>query len=210
MEDALAVCAAPPDPARPLVCFDEAGKELRADARPPLPAAPGRPAREDAECERRGGANLFVWVAPHEGRRGGTAHERRTAHDWALAMRDLVDRAFPGAARVRVVLDNPNTHDPASLYKAFPPAEAARIWSRLELHSTPKHGSWLNVAELEIAALARQCLARRIASAEAPAAEAEAWAAERNAANVRIAWRVGVADARTKLKRLYPVPQQDE
>jgi hypothetical protein len=209
MEDVLRVYARPPDPARPLVCFDEAGKELRADVRSPRPPAPGRPAREDAEYARHGSANLFLWVAPHLGRRQITVTTQRTAVDWAHAMRDLVDAAFPDAEQIVLVVDNLNTHDPASLYKAFPPAEAARIWSRLELHFTPTHGSWLNLAELELSALARQCLDQRIATRDLLQIEVGAWAEERNRAEVRIDWRFNIHEARRTLTHLYPIPACD-
>jgi DDE superfamily endonuclease len=208
MEDVLRVYARPPDPARPLVCFDEAGKELHADVRAPRPPASGRPAREDTEYERHGSANLFLWVAPHLGRRQITVTTQRTAVDWAHAIRELVDGAFPEAAQIVLVLDNLNTHDPASLYKAFPPAEAARLWSRLELHYTPTHGSWLNLAELEWSALARQCLARRIGDRDRLQTEVGAWEA-RNRAAVRIDWRFRVDDARQTLTHLYPIPACD-
>jgi hypothetical protein len=207
LEDVLRVYARPPDPARPLVCFDEAGKELRRAVRPPRPPVPGRPAREDVEFAREGSANLFLWVAPHLGRREVTVHTQRTARDWAEAIRDLIDGHFPEAEQVVLVLDNLNTHDPASLYKAFPPAEAARLWSRLELHYTPTHGSWLNMAELELSALARQCLDRRISDRAMLQTEVGAWADERNRAAVRIDWRFTIADARTTLTHLYPVPE---
>jgi hypothetical protein len=209
MEDVLRVYARPPDPARPLVCFDEAGKELRADVRAPRPPASGRPAREDTEYERHGSTNLFLWVAPHLGRRQITVTTQRTAVDWAHAIRELVDGAFPEAAQIVLVLDNLNTHDPASLYKAFPPAEAARLWSRLELHYTPTHGSWLNLAEVELSALARQCLARRIGDRDRLQTEVGAWADERNRAAVRIDWRFRVDDARRTLTHLYPIPACD-
>jgi hypothetical protein len=209
MEDVLRVYARPPDPARPVVCFDEAGKELRRDVRPPRPAVPGYPTREDAEYEREGSANLFLWVAPHLGRRQITVTTQRTAVDWAAAIRELVDGAFPAAEQIVLVLDNLNTHDPASLYKAFPPAEAARLWSRLELHYTPTHGSWLNLAELELSALARQCLDRRIPDRDRLQTEVGAWADERNRAGVRITWRFRVDDARRTLTHLYPVPACD-
>jgi hypothetical protein len=206
LEDVLRVYARPPDPTRPLVCCDEAGKELRRQVRPPQPPAPDRPGREDSEYERAGSANCFLWVAPHLGRRQVTVHTQRTARDWAHAMRDVVDGAFPDAERIVLVLDNLNTHDPASLYKTFPPAEAARIWSRLELHYTPTHGSWLNMAELELSVLARQCLARRIPDQATLAHEVAAWAAARNRAGLRITWRFTVADARSTLTHLYPIP----
>jgi hypothetical protein len=209
LEDVLGVYARPVDPRRPLVCFDESGKELRAEVRSPQPAAPGRPARTDPEYAREGSANLFLWVAPHLGRRRVTASAQRTAIDWAHAMRALVDVDFPAAETVVLVLDNLNTHDPASLYKAFPPAEAARIWARLELHYTPTHGSWLNMAELELSARARQCLERRIPDRDTLQREVTAWAEERNRAAVRITWRFAVEDARRTLTQLYPVPACD-
>lgn len=207
LEDVVRVYARPPDPARPLVCFDEAGKELRREVRPPRPPAPGHPARHDSEYAREGRANLFLWVAPHLGQRQITVTTQRTAIDWAHAMRDLVDAAFPEAERIVLVQDNLNTHDPASLYKAFPPAEAARIWSRLELHFTPTHGSWLNMAELELSALARQCLARRLPDQPTLQQEVTAWAEDRNRAAVGIDWRFSVEDARSTLTHLYPVPE---
>lgn len=200
--------ARPPDPARPLVCFDETVKALRADVQPPLPLAPGRPARYDTEYAREGSANLFLWVAPHLGRRGVTVHPARKAIDWAHAMRELIDVHFPEAESIVLVSDNLNTHDPASLYKAFPPAEAARLWSRLELHFTPTHGSWLNAAELELSALSRQCLDRRIPDVDTLARETAAWAETRNRDGVRIDWRFDVAAARTTLTHLYPVPDE--
>ncbi len=206
MEDVLRVYHRPPDPARPLVCFDESGKDLKAHTRPPQPPAPGRPAREDSEYERRGSANCFLWVAPHLGRRQVTVHRQRTAVDWAHAMRALV-AGFPDAEQIVLVLDNLNTHEPASLYKAFPPAEAARIWSRLELHYTPTHGSWLNLAESELSVLARQCLARRIPDPATLAHEVAAWVEDRNQQQVRIDWRFTVEDARSTLPHLYPVPE---
>ena len=207
MEDVVGVYHRPPDPRFPLVCFDEAGKELTADARPSVPAAPGQPARIDVEYVRHGSANLFLWVAPHLGRRGVRVTRQRTAVDWAEAMRRLVDEDFPEAERVALVLDNLNAHAPGSLYKAFPPAEARRILDRLELHYTPKHGSWLNVAECELSVLARRCLARRIPNDATLSREVAAWAAHRNAAQVGVGWQFTTADARIKLRHLYPVPQ---
>lgn len=209
MEDVLAVYARPVDPARPLVCFDEAGKELQAHVRPPQPPTRGRPAREDSEYRRHGSANLFCWCAPHLGWRQIGVTDRRTAQDWAEAMRRLVDEFFPAAARILLVLDNLNTHTAAALYATFPPAEARRIWTQLEVHYTPKHGSWLNMAELELSALAQQCLHRRIADAATLAAEVTAWTEERNAAGVTIDWHFTTEAARTKLRHLYPIPQPD-
>ena len=207
MEDVLRVYARPPDPQRPLVCFGESGKDLKAHTRPPLPPAPGRPARADPEYERNGSANLFLWVAPHLGQRQVTVPTQRTALDWAHAMRDLVDGHFPQAECLVLVTDNLNIHDPASLYKAFPPAEAARLWSRLELHYTPTHGSWLNLAEVELSVLTRQCLDRRIPDQSTLEQEVTAWAADRNREAVRIDWRFTVEDARATLTHLYPVPE---
>jgi hypothetical protein len=207
MEDVLDVYHRPPDPARPLVCFDEGGKELRTEVRAGTAPAPGQPAREDFEYARAGSANLFLCCAPHQGWRQVTVTTQRTAEDWAKAMRLLVDVHFPRAEKIVWVLDNLNTHTPASLYKTFPPAEAKRIWDKLELHYTPKHGSWLNIAECELSALARQCLARRLPDPATLAAEAAAWATARNIAAVRVHWQFTTADARIKLAHLYPVLQ---
>lgn len=200
----LELYAEPYDPARPVVCFDEASKELRGQVAAPVPAAPGRPAREDYECTREGTANLFIAVEPLAGRREVTVTERRTALDFAEQMRRLCDEWYPEATTIRVVLDNLNTHSPGSLFTAFTPAEAWRLLRRLEFHHTPKHASWLNMAEMELSVLARQCLARRIASREALAHEVAAWEAERNRLRVAIEWCFRVADARRKLAHLYP------
>ena len=210
MEDVLDVYARPPDPLRPLVCFDEGSKELHGEVRPPLPVIPGHPARFDTEYERHGTASLFLWCAPLLGTRGVTVTERRTRIDFAHAIRHLVDVAFPDAERVVLVLDNLNTHEAASLYLAFPPAEAKRLWDKLEVHPTPKHGSWLNIAEIELSALGRQCLARRIPDRAVLATEVAAWVADRNAAPVTVDWQFTTDDARTKLKHLYPVLQPVE
>lgn len=210
LEDVLDVYAWPPDPARPLVCFDESGKELRGEVRPPQAGGPGHPARFDAEYARNGSANCLVSVAPHLGWRHVAVTERRAAIDWAHAMRELVDVHFPDAERIVLVLDNLNTHDPGSLYKAFPPTEAKRIWNRLEFHYTPVHGSWLNMAELELSVLARQCLARRIPDRATLAAAVTAWADERNAAHVHLAWRFTIDDAHARLPQLYPVLPSDK
>jgi hypothetical protein len=209
MEDVLAVYARPVDPARPVVCFDEAGKELTAHTRPPLPLAPGHPAREDSEYVRAGKANLFLACAPHLGWRQIRITPQRTAVDFAHALRELVDQAFPAAERLVLVLDNLNTHRPAALYQAFPPQEARRILERLEWHFTPVHGSWLNIAELEWSVLSRQCLERRLPTQAVLAAEVAAWVAQRNQAHVRVAWRFTVADARQTLAHVYPIPEPD-
>jgi len=207
MEDILDVYTRPLDPARPLVCFDETSKQLVGEVRTPLPMVPGHPRRDDTEYERHGTANLFLFTAPLLEWREVVVTDRRTRLDFAHAMRDLVDIRFPAAARITLVLDNLNTHDPASLYQAFEPAEAKRIWDKLDVHYTPKHGSWLNIAEIEFSVLSRQCLERRIPDRTTLATEVAAWVADRNADGAAVAWRFTTADARIKLKHLYPVPQ---
>ena len=210
MEDLLDVYTRPYDPARPLVCLDEMPEQLLAEVRPPLPPEPareeraGRPARVDYEYERRGTATLFLVCEPLAGQRWVTVTERRTAIDWAHQIKELVDGRYPTAERIVLVLDNLNTHTPGSLYEAFPPAEAKRLADKLEIHYTPKHGSWLNIAEIELSALSRQCLDRRIPDQATLQAEVAAWADRRNAATATVDWRFTAADARIKLKRLYP------
>jgi len=209
MEDVLAVYARPIDPARPVICFDESGKALRGHTRPPLPAAPGRPARQDSAYTRGGDANIFLACAPHLGWREVRVSARRTAVDAAHALRDLVDRQFPEAARIVLVTDNLNVHTPAALYATFPPAEARRIADRLEWHYTPTHGSWLNLAEIELSILTRQCLARRIPDRPTLAAECAAWVDAHNAAPTPIAWRFTLALARIRLVHVYPELEHD-
>jgi len=204
MEDVLDLYAEAHDPQRPTVCFDEMPVQLVAEARAPQAAEPGRPARHDYEYRRNGTANLFIHFEPHTGRRHVAVTARRTARDFAAQMQALVDEHYPEAAVIRVVLDNLNTHTPAALYAAFPPAEARRILRRLEFHHTPKHGSWLNQAEVEWAVLSGQCLDRRIPDVATLEREIGAWEAERNARQATVAWRFTVGDARTKLRRLYP------
>jgi DDE superfamily endonuclease len=204
MEDVLELYAEPHDPARPVVCFDEASKELRGDVAEPVPPAPGSPAKQDYEYTRHGTANLFVIVEPLAGRRHVAVTDRRATPDFAAQMRYLCDEMYPEAEVIRVVLDNLNTHAIGSLFAAYPPDEAWRLARRLEFHFTPKHASWLNMAECELSVLARQCLARRLASKEAVAAEVAPWEAERNRAGVRLVWSFRVADARRKLAHLYP------
>jgi hypothetical protein len=204
MEDVLAVYARAPDPLRPLVCLDECTKQLTRETRVAQPAAPGRPAREDYEYERNGVAAIFCAVAPHLGWRLLTARESKTRRDYAAFLRALADEHFPDAERIVLVQDNLNTHSPASLYEAFPPAEAERIKARFEFHFTPKHGSWMNIAEIELSALARGCLARRIPDQTTLAAELHAWQASRNQAATGIRWQFTTADARIKLLKLYP------
>jgi hypothetical protein len=204
MGDVLDLYAGPYDPRRPVVCFDEQPRQLIAEVRVPLPAAPGRPQRVDYEYRRQGTANLFLSFEPLAGRRHVAVTAQRTAQDFARQMKALVDVHYPAAAVVAVVLDNLSTHSPAALYQTFPPAEARRILGRLEFHYTPKHGSWLNMAELEFSALGRQCLDRRIPDQEILRREIAAWAVARNATRATVQWRFTVTDARTKLQRLYP------
>jgi hypothetical protein len=206
MEDVLAVYEQPADPARPVVCFDEAGKALMAHTRPPLPATPGQPAREDTEYARGGHANLFLACAPHLGWRQIVVTAQRTAVDFAQALRALVDQQFPEAETIVLVLDTRNTHTPAALYQAFPPAEARRIAARIAWHYTPVHGSWLNIAELEWSVLQRQCLRRRLPDRPTLEAEVAAWVAARNATATPVAWRFTIADARETLAHVYPTP----
>lgn len=205
MEDVLAVYHRPPDESRPVVCVDEGGKQLIGDVREPLPVRPKSPAKQDHEYARGGVANLFVAFEPLAGWRHVEVTERKTGTDFAHFIRRLVDDQYPDAERVVLVLDNLSTHAPASLYKAFEPAEARRLCERLEWHYTPKHGSWLNVAECELSVLARQCLGRRIPDMGALRREVAAWERDRNAAAVAADWQFTTADARTRLKRLYPV-----
>jgi hypothetical protein len=207
MEDVLDVYARPYDPRQPLVNLDETSKQLLADTREPLPMTPGQVAREDYEYERHGVANLFLWCEPLVGRRHVTVTERRTKLDWAQVIKELVDVHYPNAERIVLVMDNLNTHTPASLYEAFPPAEAKRLADKLEIHYTPKHGSWLDIAEIELSALTRQCLDRRIPDRETLTQEVAAWERERNAAQVAVHWQFTTADARIKLKHLYPSHQ---
>jgi hypothetical protein len=204
MEDILDVYERPYDSARPVVCLDETSRQLLAEVRPPQPLTPGHPARHDPEYARGGVANVFLVAEPLRGWRAVRVSEQRTRLDFAACVKDLVDVHFPGAERIVLVLDQLNTHSPASLYAAFPPAEAKRLAAKLEVHHTPKHGSWLNMAELELAVLQRQCLARRLPDRGAMAREAAAWADRRNAAHAVVNWRFTTADARIKLKRLYP------
>lgn len=203
MEDVLDLYEEAHDPERPVVCFDEKSLQLLAETRPPLPAAPGEPARHDYEYKRQGTANIFIAVQPLAGWRQVTVTEQRTKVDFAIEMQRLVDH-FPQAKCIRVVMDNLNTHRPASLYEAFAPAEANRIRHRLEFHYTPKHASWLNMAEIEISALSRQCLQRRIPDREALETQSASWQTRRNQDQVLIQWHFTSSDARTKLSRLYP------
>ena len=205
MEDVLELYEEPYDPKKPVVCFDELPYQMVAEKRTPWPAKPGRPQRCDYEYERKGMVNIFAFFEPKRGWRHLDITARRTAVDFALAMRRLVDEHYPEAKKVRVVLDNLNTHTPASLYKAFKPEEARRLLRRLEFHNTPTHASWLNMVEIELSVLWRQCLLeRRIPDAQRLAREIGAWEQKRNEQGVTVQWRFTASDAREKLARLYP------
>ena len=207
MEDVLDVYHRPYDETRPLVCLDEASKQLIGETVRPLPAEPGQPERFDYEYVRNGMANLFMVSEPLLGWRAVHVTERRTAKDFAEVVRWLVEEVHPEAERIVLVMDNLNTHRLASLYEAFPPERARRIADRLEIHHTPKHGSWLNMAEIELSVLSRQCLDRRIESMDAMRKEVAVWEEARNEAQVEVRWQFTTAEARIKLHRLYPVLQ---
>ncbi len=204
MEDLLELYAEPYDPQRPVVCFDEVPVQLIAETRRPLPAQSGQRERFDYEYRRNGTCNQFVWVEPLAGWRHIATTDHRTQADFAQQMKWLVDERHPQASVIRVVLDNLNTHRPASLYEAFPPAEARRILKRLEFHHTPKHGSWLNMAEIEISVFQRQCWDRRIGDQATLVGETQLLEAERNATKATIRWQFTTDQARVKLERLYP------
>ena len=204
MEDVLDLYAEPYDPKRPVVCFDETSTQLLAETRAPMPPRPGRPQRQDYEYRREGTRNLFLACEPLAGWRQVAVTQRRTMQDFAHQMRWLVDEAYPEVPVVRVVLDNLNTHRTASLYETFPAVEARRIAKRLEFHYTPKHSSWLNMAEIEFSVLSRSCLRQRIPDQETLGREVQALVRERNAAQSIINWRFNTQNARTKLHRLYP------
>ena len=204
MEDVLEVYHRPRDPDRPVVCLDETSKQLIAETRAPIPAKPGRPARHDYEYQRNGTANLFMMFAPLEGWRHVEVTDRRTSLDYARVLKELSDTHFPKAAKIVLVQDNLNTHKPASLYEAFPAAEARRLVERFEWHYTPKHGSWLDMAESELSVLSSQCLDRRLPDKQTLTAEVAAWEDDRNKHNASADWQFTTADARIKLKRLYP------
>ena len=204
MEDVLEVYQRPYDPKRPQVCMDETSKQLLADPRGPIPARSGSPERFDYEYKREGVANLFMFFEPLMGKRHVKVTERRTRKDWAEAMKEVSDVFYPDAEVIVMVMDNLNTHLPASFYEALEPEEALRLTKRFEFHYTPKHGSWLNMAEIELSVLNRQCLDRRIPNQELLESEAKVWEEERNAQVVKVQWQFTTADARIKLKHLYP------
>ena len=210
MEDVLSVYQRPQDENRPLVCLDEASKQLLSDARPALAMMPktelkaGQPARQDSEYIRNGTASLFMVYEPLAGKRHVHVTDQRTCRDFAYVIAHLIDVLHPDAEKIILVMDNLNTHTPASLYRAFEPAEAKRLADKLEVHYTPRHGSWLNMAEIELSVLARQCLSERMNDKENLQKQVAAWQAKRNTSAVKIDWRFTTEDARVKLKKLYP------
>jgi transposase len=204
MEDVLALYTQPENPKRPLVCMDEVPKQLISDVRDPIPVQSGRPLRVDYEYERNGVANVFMFFEPFRGQRHVKVTNTRTRLDWAEAMQELSDEIHPEAEKIVVVLDNLNTHTPAAFYLAFEPEEARRLVNRFEFHFTPKHGSWLNMAEIELSVLSRRCINRRIPDEQTLQHEVSAWVDDRNSKVVKVDWRFTTADARIKLKRLYP------
>ncbi len=204
MEDVLEVYTRPYDPRFPQVCMDESAKQLLKDKRESLPMQPGQPERVDYTFESAGMCKIFLACEPLTGQRQVKVTQRRTSQDWAHFIRELVDVQYPTAEKLVLVMDNLNTHTPSSLYQTFAPAEARRILQKLEIHYTPVHGSWLNMAEIELSALARQCLSRRIGTQEELEREVHAWQHSRNEEAITVNWRFTTADARIKLKRLYP------
>lgn len=204
MEEVLNVYEAKPSTEEPLICMDETAKQLLRDAPTPLPMRPGQPQREDYHCERRGVQSIFVFFDPHRGWRRVGVHDSRTRVDWAEEIRTLLDRDYPNARRIKLVCDNLNTHGIASLYEAFPSAEAHRLARRWEIHHTPRNRSWLNVAEIELSVLARQCLTRRISSRAQLETETRARTQQRNRDNSKVKWTFTTSDARRVLHRLYP------
>jgi hypothetical protein len=204
MEDVLEVYKLPYDPHRPLICMDEMPKQLLADQQEPIPGQAGAPARQDYHYQRKGVADLFMVCEPLAGKRFVEITEKRRKLEWATVMKQVADVLYPQAEKIIVVLDNLNTHTPAAFYETFAPEEARRLVERFEFHFTPKHGSWLNIAEIELSALVRQCLDRRIPDTQTLTHEVQAWQQQRNAEVVKVLWQFTTNDARTKLKHLYP------
>jgi hypothetical protein len=204
MEDVLEVYKRPYDPKRPLICMDEMPKQLLADLREPIAVGPGRSARSDYEYQRNGVADLFMLFEPLQGKRYIQVEKQRRRIEWAQVMSYLADELYPEAERIVVVMDNLNTHTPAAFYQVYEPEEARRLIQRFEFHFTPKHGSWLNMAEIELSALARQCLDRRLPDIETLLREVQAWQDQRNSEVVKVHWQFTTADARIKLRHLYP------
>lgn len=209
MEDVLAVYRRPYDPARPVVCMDEKPYQLLDHARDPIPARPGHDLKEDSEYVRRGTCSIFCWVEPLRGWRRVDAQPQRTRVDWAHQIQQLLSVDYPHADKVVLVMDNLNTHGIGSLYEAFDPEQAFALAQRLEIHHTPKHGSWLNIAEIELSALTRQCLDRRLSDLDVLNTELAAWAQQTNADQRQVDWHFTTDDARIKLRHLYPTPKQD-
>jgi hypothetical protein len=205
MEDIIELYCQPYDPKIPLVCMDEQSRQLIGETRRVIPAEPGKPERTDYEYERNGTANIFMFTEPLGGHRYVSVTERRTSSDWAVAIKELADVRYPGADLIRLVCDNLNTHKIGALYETFPPEQARQIAKRLEIHYTPKHGSWLNIAEIELSALTRQCLDRRIPDIETLRNETGTWERIRNGQQKSVDWQFTTEDARIKLRRLYPV-----
>ena len=205
MEDVLTVYKRPYDPDFPLVCMDETTKQLTKETRKPQPMEPGIPVRYDFEYERNGVCNVFMFFEPFNGKRTIQITQRRTKVDWAMQIKDMLDNHYPNARKVVLVMDNLNTHKGASLYESFPPEEARRLLERLEIHYTPKHGSWLNIAEIELRILSGQCLNRRIPDMQTLIYETTVWQSQRNCIHAKVDWQFFNEDARIKLKRLYPM-----
>jgi len=204
MEDILEIYKRPYDPNKPLICMDETSKQLVKETRQPISAQPGQLARFDYEYERNGVCNIFMFYNPFGGKRYVSITDRRTKQDWAFQIKELLDVHMPNVEKIALVMDNLNTHKGASLYEAFPPAEARRLLNRLEFHYTPKHASWLNIAEIELRVLSGQCLNRRIPDKQALQKEVNAWQKQRNFLHAKVDWQFSTDDARIKLKRLYP------
>jgi hypothetical protein len=205
MEDVLDVYQRPHDAAKPVICIDEKSKELHAEVREPIPARPGRVGYNDCEYKRNGTANLFMWIEPLGGRRGVLVTDQRRREDFAELLCDLADRVYKTAEKIILVVDNLNTHGPHSLYQRYPAQDAHRLVQRFEWHYTPEHGSWLNIAECELSVLARQCVNKRIPDKATLIAMTQHWQDKRNADNARVKWQFTTADARIKLRRLYPI-----
>jgi hypothetical protein len=205
MEDVLAIYRRPYDPDFPVVCMDETTKQLTKETRKPQRSEPGMPARYDYEYERHGVCNVFMFFEPFKGKRYVRVAQRRTKIDWAIKIKDLLDNKYPKAKKVVLVMDNLNTHEGASLYETFPPEEARRLLERLDIHHTPKHGSWLNIAEIELRILSGQCLNRRIPNILTLEQEITEWQNQRNRFNTKVDWQFSNENARIKLKRLYPI-----
>lgn len=208
MEDVLDVYKRPYDEKMPVVCMDETNKQQLKEVRAPIPMEPGKPVRFDTEYERNGTSNIFISFEPLKGKRRLKITDNRRRKDWAYFIKDIVDIDYPDAEKIVLVMDNLNTHSGTSLYETFSPAEARRILDKLEIHYTPKHGSWLNMAELELSHLSRQCLDRRIESQEKLIQEVAAWEQRRNQKEVKVNWQFTTDDARIKLKKLYPIIEE--